>query len=366
MNTIYDYLKLNKDVSIDENPWNIMDNLLCAIMVYMDIEPFESEIRFNDLCNKIIETPLSKVTWLMAPKVKEVAEILVDSKRYEDMIVYDFIRIINDDTQFGAVTFSLSNIKVISFEGTDGTTIGWYENFRLAYQYPTITQNYGIDYASNHIDENESNVYLVGHSKGGNIAMCALMELGIKSNCIVKALNFDGPGFMLEEFNSQKFKDISDKIVNVFPQGSYIGSLLYNKNDTIYVKSTEKSFYIHYPTSWEVEGNDFKPVEETKLSIYLNNLTTTGFDKVNRSEIGKVFEASFKGMDKDNNSKIKFSYRDLLNALAGTKRENLKAFAVIRKMLVVTLLASRKRTIKPNDIRQFKIPLFNRKKKEQE
>ena len=157
-----------------------------------------------------------------------------------------------------------------------------------------------------------------------------------------------------------------DKIINVFPQGSYIGSLLYNKNDTIYVKSTEKSFYIHYPTSWEVEGNDFKPVEETKLSIYLNNLTTTGFDKVNRSEIGKVFEASFKGMDKDNNSKIKFSYRDLLNALAGTKRENLKAFAVIRKMLVVTLLASRKRTIKPNDIRQFKIPLFNRKKKEQE
>ena len=366
MNTIYDYLKLNKDVSIDENPWNIMDNLLCAIMVYMDIEPFESEISFNDLCKKILDTPLSKVTWLMAPKVKEVAEILVDSKRYEDMIAYDFVRIINDDTQFGVVTFMLSNVKVISFEGTDGTTIGWYENFRLAYQYPTFTQTLGIEYANNHIDDNENTVYLVGHSKGGNIAMCVLMEIGKKNESVINAINFDGPGFMLEEFNSQKFKDISDKIINIFPQGSYIGALLYNKTEITYVRSNQKSFYIHYPTSWEVEGNNFKPVEETKLSIYLNNLTTTGFDKVNRKETGKVFEAAFKGMDKDNNSKIKFSYRDLLNALNGTKRENLKAFGLIRKMLVVTLLASRKRTIKANDIRKFRIPLFNRKKKEQE
>lgn len=363
MNTIYDYLKLNKNVSLKDNSWNIMDNLLCAIMVYMDIEPFEKRMGFNELCIKILETPISKDSWLMAPKVREIAEILLDSKRYEKLYAYDFVRLVNNETQFGALTFIIDDIKVVSFEGTDGTTIGWYENFRLAYQYPTITQAYGIEYAYNHIDTDDKDVYLVGHSKGGNMAMTALMELGTRRKCIVNAINFDGPGFMLREYKSKKFKAISDKIINICPQGSYIGSLLYNKEDVTYVRSNQKSFYIHYPTSWEVVGNEFNPVKETKLSIYLNNLTTAGFDRVNRKESGKVVEAIFKGMNKDNNAKIKIGIKDILNGLNESKRENLKAFAFIRKMLIVLFLASRKRIIRSSDIRDNQIPLIDKNKK---
>ena len=357
MYTIYDYLKVNKNLTLEDNSWNIMDNLLCAIMVYMDVEPFKRKTKFNDLCIKILETPIPKNTWLMAPKVREIAELLLDSKRYKNMIVSDFKKILDDETQFGAVTFELGDIKVISYEGTDGTTIGWYENFRLAYQYPTITQAYGIEYANNHIVEEDTNVYLVGHSKGGNLAMAALMELGIKRKCVINAINFDGPGFMGREYRGRKFKEISNKIINIYPQGSYIGALLYNKHDVTYVKSNQKSFYIHFPTSWEVFGNTFMPVEETKLSVYLNNLTTTGFDKVNRRESGKVLEAAFKGMNKANDEHIKFSTRDLLKGLNATKRENLKAFAFIRKMILVIFLASRKRTIKASDIIENTIPL---------
>lgn len=364
MYTVYDYLKLNKNIPLEENAWNIMDNLLCSIMVYMHVEPFKDKIDFNELCKKIVEEPLPKINWLMAPKVKEIASILLDSKRYKDMVTYDFQRLINNQTQFGAVTFLIKNIKIVSFEGTDGTTIGWYENFRLAYQYPTITQNYGIKYANEHIDINDECVYLVGHSKGGNLAMASLMELGEKNKCVKNAINFDGPGFMLEEFKSKKFMEVSNKIINIYPQGSYVGTLLYNKPEATFVRSNQKSFYIHYPTSWEVFGNFFMPVEETKLSIYLNKLTTEGFDKVNRKESGKVVEAAFVGMNKDHNAKIQFRFKDLFKALGETKRENLKAFVFIRKMIVVLFLASRKRTIKPSDIREINIPLLEKNEEE--
>ena len=101
----------------------------------------------------------------------------------------------------------------------------------------------------------------------------------------------------------------------------------------------------------------FHSISQTKLSVYLNNLTTTGFDKVNRRESGKVLEAAFKGMNKANDEHIKFSTRDLLKGLNATKRENLKAFAFIRKMILVIFLASRKRTIKASDIIENTIPL---------
>ena len=40
MYTIYDYLEHYKDKSLKEVSWNVMDNLLCAIIVYIPIESF--------------------------------------------------------------------------------------------------------------------------------------------------------------------------------------------------------------------------------------------------------------------------------------------------------------------------------------
>ncbi|MEI3499052.1 MAG: Mbeg1-like protein [Bacilli bacterium] len=60
--------------------------------------------------------------------------------------------------------------KIISFKGTDSSLIGWLENFRLAYEYPTYTQKLAIDYLKNNISFLDQDVYVVGHSKGGNLA----------------------------------------------------------------------------------------------------------------------------------------------------------------------------------------------------
>lgn len=48
--------------------------------------------------------------------------------------------------QFGGAKFSNKDTTIISFKGTDGSCIGWYENLRLSYMYPTKTQSYALDY----------------------------------------------------------------------------------------------------------------------------------------------------------------------------------------------------------------------------
>ena len=40
MYTIYDYLKLYKDKNLNEVPWNMMDYLLCSLIVYIPMGSF--------------------------------------------------------------------------------------------------------------------------------------------------------------------------------------------------------------------------------------------------------------------------------------------------------------------------------------
>ena len=66
---------------------------------------------------------------------------------------------------------------------------------------------------------------------------------------IVKIYNFDGPGVLSKEFNSERFNIISKKLVNIIPTGSVIGAFLYNQGYDV-VESVSSLFNEHYPNSW--------------------------------------------------------------------------------------------------------------------
>ena len=73
-------------------------------------------------------------------------DIIRNSVRYKNMTFSNFINLKTENTQFGAVTVRMSGKTIVSFKGTDSSIIGWIENFRVTYSYPTFTHNLAIEY----------------------------------------------------------------------------------------------------------------------------------------------------------------------------------------------------------------------------
>ena len=313
MYTIYDYLKIYKNISIKEYEWNMMDNLLCAIMAYIPLNSF-SKMNYQDLVYEVLNKPNGEVT-LVTPLLLKIIDIIKDSKRYEELKFCNFINYKDKYTQFGALTIKINNIKIISFKGTDGTVIGWLENFRLAYMYPTNTQRMAIEYLNNNISLFDNNIYVMGHSKGGNLAMVSAMELNrLKYLKIKKVINFDGPGFRKNEYESNKYKKLLAKLINYIPEGSYIGTLLYNDNYHV-VKSTKHAVNEHFPTYWSIYGTMFIDGKLSKLSKGLNKRTTEELSKLDSDKIKQIFEKSFEVFNAKETTKIKLSLKDIMNLI---------------------------------------------------
>lgn len=312
MFTIYDYIDYYKDTKIDDVKWNIADNLICAILCYLNIKSFSNKKNLKDLYDYSLKNKENYNGGFMVDKSFDILDKVKNSIRYRDLFIYDFTNIRNNETQFGAVTFKINNITIIAFKGTDGSLIGWIENFRLLYSYPTITQNYAINYLNNHIKYFDYNdVYVVGHSKGGNLAMVSTMEA---KNYIYKRIkniiNFDGPGFRYEEYNSNKYLKVKDKLINIIPSGSIVGTLLENDNFNV-IKSNEIAYYQHYPTSWLMFGQYFISNKLSNISAEIHQSTSTNIRNLDKEKAKESFEMLYQKLNKEYSSDFSFSLKDL-------------------------------------------------------
>ena len=75
MYNIIDYLKYYKDCSLEENHWNRIDNLLCALLVYLPIKPFKKEKALLDFYNyaKEYDKPTKEI---LTPYCTNTSDIL--------------------------------------------------------------------------------------------------------------------------------------------------------------------------------------------------------------------------------------------------------------------------------------------------
>lgn len=335
MYTIYDYLKYYKDDSLETLPWNMMDNLLCSILSYVPLKSF-NKLKLKELIDNVIENPI-KENDLMRPMVLKVIDLIKNSKRYKDMCFENFINMRDNNTQFGVMTIKLNNIKVISFKGTDGSVIGWLENFRLIYIYPTNTHKLAIEYVKNNINVLDEDVYVLGHSKGGNLAMVSSMEQNdSKFSKIKQVINFDGPGFRKCEFESEKYKKLLPKLINIIPTGSYIGTILYNKKYHV-VTSNSHAINEHYPTSWNIFGTKFVTGKLSIGSKEINKRTTIEMSKLDENKIKEIIEYVFKTFEGRISEKGKISFKELsevLKSMHNMDKELSSYISIILKTLM--------------------------------
>lgn len=315
MYTVMDYLKYYRDIPFTEVSLNQLDFLICAILVYLPLNDFKEAKSLKDFSKIALELENKDYDGMMIPKSYEVLKYLQNAKRYADMKIMNFVNLKNEKTQFGACKFLMDKKTIIAFKGTDGSTIGWVENFRLLYDYPTYTQRLSLNYLEDTIKFNDKNVYVVGHSKGGNLAMASVMELSRPLfKKVKKVYNFDGPGFLKKEFDSLKYRELLPKLVNIIPTGSVVGSLLFNKNYTV-VESCELAFNEHYPTTWGVFGEFFLEGTLSSVSKHLNESTTIGMDNLENEKVKEAVEMILKNIEKKYDEEFEFNINDIKNLL---------------------------------------------------
>ena len=226
------------------------------------------------------------------------------------------------EQQFAAVTFDLtdcigSSCFVVAFRGTDNTLVGWKEDFNMAFRCPVPAQESAAEYLlsisrrackdscksggirgifssvgdyfanlfnkksdfknsdldksnlenSNDCDLNDCDlsdnpkIFVVGHSKGGNMAAYAAMRLDAQDrslgNHISKIYSMDGPSFGSDVVDPKVFSRVVSRIEKVVPQSAFIGLIM--DTGVPYKVTLAESIGLmqHFGMYWQVKDGDF-------------------------------------------------------------------------------------------------------------
>lgn len=297
--SILDYVSENMQTFFDM-PFTKVDALVLAQFIYMD---------FTKLVGKNCGVPVSQLykaeefealtcdTFYPKRNVK-LLTALCASPRFRDITLNLFTDKYNEriEEQFCAICFVLpTGENVISFRGTDTSLIGWKEDFNMAFLSPVPSHISAVNYLNETAKNISGDIYLVGHSKGGNLSRYALAfcEDSVKER--VKSIyNFDGPGFVEPILEHDNYKKTSDKAYKFVPSGSAVGGILENSNAFDIIRSNGLGFFQHNPFSWVISENDFESCENfTAMSKHISNTFSQWFRDLNPSQTKILVDTVF-------------------------------------------------------------------------
>ena len=188
------------------------------------------------------------------------------SPRFRDVRVCCYVDDFDEsvEKQFSACTLLLpSGGAYLSFRGTDNTVVGWKEDFNMAFETGVPSQFAAVSYLERVAPLIEGPLYLGGHSKGGNLAVCATARCSEHAVARVeRSFSHDGPGFTEEALSDAGWLDRAHLVSKTVPRSSVIGMLFERQEDYAVVESSTSGLMQHNPFSWVVEGSDFSYAEE--------------------------------------------------------------------------------------------------------
>lgn len=286
MGNIISYLRWRGDLVWSEVPFNKVDNLVLSCLSYFDFDGIVPETEENPVSLKHAADRFFSEHKENVP-MADLLKVAAASKRFRDVGLWGYQNVIDREqemTQFAAVHFVLeAGSEYISFRGTDNTTVGWRESFRLGFEI-VPAQKRAVQYLDETMHKDGSVCYLVGgHSKGGNLAVYGAMMCseGTKEQ-ISKIYTNDSPGLCPTLIVEEQYQKIQDKIIKIVPEFSIIGMLFggnnqvsqanpsVHNNSALIVKSNADGILQHDGLSWQVEGDHFVTTSQLaeKARIY--------------------------------------------------------------------------------------------------
>jgi hypothetical protein len=283
MSNIMDYLDWRGDLSFEADPMNEVDSLILSTLAYIEFDnlvPFE-EGRGSVALSEIAQQAYDAID-LSSPRCKDpffehIPELLLkaaSSLRFSSLRLSYYINRLNvdDSEQFSAIVFSFhEKLHYIAFRGTDDNLIGWKEDFMMSFLDEVQAQRDAVEYTRFVLQNLVGDIYLGGHSKGGNLAVYVAAKVEKAQNRIIGVYNNDGPGFQEKFMEGEGYHRIVPRIHTILPRSSVVGMLMEHLEDYVVVNSNQKGIMQHNAMSWEVLGNHFVYMPGVKKSsIFLN------------------------------------------------------------------------------------------------
>ncbi len=263
--TILDYVRWRGDLSFEQAPFNIVDNLIFSFLAYSDFHEVPVSKKENeegitlkeyyDRLMKIGGFPKS-LSWII--KEEELA-LIATSKRFSSVLIKNYVDIIKDEksVQFGAMNFCISSTEhYLAFRGTDNSIAGWKEDTNLTYM-KVPAQDMATKYIMDNLEE--GNIYYVGgHSKGAHLAIYGVTMLpDEKRQSIKRVFDNDGPGICKDVMDPSCLEKIDAITTRIIPTYSVIGMFFPYPFTTSYiVHSNEKMLMQHDIKSWLIQGKE--------------------------------------------------------------------------------------------------------------
>lgn len=326
------YIKKFGGVSFTEMPFGDVDNVALCEIFYMPLEKvvsdsFTDEPRpFADACNAMFSyngnrhrAPGVMLKKSISVKMMEMAK----QKRYAEMKIVACTETFktNPAVQFAAATFILPDGNlVVVFRGTDDSLIGWKEDCDIFIKRSIPSHALAVNYLENVAKHFDGDITILGHSKGGNVALFAGLNCSESTRARIKALyNNDGPGFFdYSLFRTRQYKELLSRYNHFIPSSSFVGVLMAFDKDYTVVKSKRILGPMqHDLATWQVADTDIKTLPHASKLAKINEICLSGilyrisreqgenFDKIASAVIEGTGQTNLTGFTKHLPSAVK-------------------------------------------------------------
>ena len=286
MANLLDYLDWRGDLTLEQAPFNEVDNLILAELSFVDFKgivppPGEGDsVPLHQAAEAFFDTIPAGETIdmgvLVPAAIPDMLRKMADSRRFGDMKLNCFVDHLDvgKGEQFAALAVETGDRTLyLSFRGTDDTLAGWKEDFELACMPEVPAQKKALDYVRDVARQfPRKKLRLGGHSKGGNLAVYAgvFCPESVQRRIIAVWSN-DGPGFHTDLLDLPEHQRVAERIYSIVPKSSVVGMLLEHEEDYTVVDSDQLGFMQHDGFSWQVMGDHFVTLRQVTRQAHLSD-----------------------------------------------------------------------------------------------
>ena len=279
MANIFDYIKWRGDLKFSQSPFNPVDNIVFSQLSYLPMDdivpgPGEGDAVSISLAVKLFNEKMESGSSQFKSSIlfkddPQLINELAACDRFGDCQLFGYVNHIDTEreVQFSAVCIHTGDGScLVVYRGTDLTLVGWKEDFNMSFKEAVPAQIEAVEYLEKMALMIKEPLRVIGHSKGGNLAVYASANCGKNiQKRITEIYSNDAPGFHEKVIKSEGFISIRDRIRLFVPQSSVIGMIFERGCDYTVIKSSQVGILQHDLYSWEVTYNDMIQLDNVTL-----------------------------------------------------------------------------------------------------